>query len=306
MNEKHDIVGDIHGHAAKLQRLLRRLGYEERDGIYRHASRQLIFVGDFIDRGPEIRRTLQIARAMVDAGSARAVMGNHEFDALLYHTKGPDGEWLRPHNEKNTFLRQATLDQIALPCPAEWEDRLDWMLQLPLWLDLGSCRVVHAAWDDAAVQACGTRDTLAEITLGKARRRQTPEGGAVNWLLKGPEYKLGDGAVFVDKEGFTRKSVRAKWWIPIRPGMTHAETAIPAGEIRGEGGVPDGVSFPGYSATAPALFFGHYWLPPEAFKAPLASNIACVDYSAGYGGPLVAYRFDGEAILQPDKFVVVE
>ena len=69
MNEKYDIVGDIHGHAEKLQRLLRRLGYEERDGIYRHASRQLIFVGDFIDRGPEIRRTLQIARAMVDAGT---------------------------------------------------------------------------------------------------------------------------------------------------------------------------------------------------------------------------------------------
>ena len=68
MNEKYDIVGDIHGHAAKLQRLLRRLGYEERDGIHRHASRQLIFVGDFIDRGPEIRRSLQIARAMIDAG----------------------------------------------------------------------------------------------------------------------------------------------------------------------------------------------------------------------------------------------
>ena len=48
MNEKYDIVGDIHGHADKLQRLLRRLGYEERDGIYRHASRQLMFVGDFI------------------------------------------------------------------------------------------------------------------------------------------------------------------------------------------------------------------------------------------------------------------
>ena len=46
VNEKYDIVGDIHGHAAKLQRLLRRLGYEHRDGIYRHASRQLVFVGD--------------------------------------------------------------------------------------------------------------------------------------------------------------------------------------------------------------------------------------------------------------------
>ena len=89
MNEKYDIVGDIHGHAAKLQRLLRQLGYEERDGIYRHASRQLIFVGDFIDRGPEIRRTLQIARAMVDAGTARAVMGNHELTRSSITQKDP-------------------------------------------------------------------------------------------------------------------------------------------------------------------------------------------------------------------------
>ena len=306
MNEKYDIVGDIHGHADKLQRLLQRLGYEERDGIYRHASRQLVFVGDFIDRGAEIRRTLQIARAMVDAGTARAVMGNHEFNALLYHTKGPDGEWLRPHSKRLTSQHHATLDQIALPCPAEWKDWLEWMLKLPLWLDLGSCRVVHAAWDDAAVQACGTRDTLAEITLAKAGRRQTPEGSAVNWLLKGPEYRLGDGAVSVDKEGFTRKSVRAKWWIPIRPGMTHAEAAMPGGEIRGEGCVPDGVSFPGYGEKEPALFFGHYWLDPKGVKAPLAPNVACLDYSTGCGGPLVAYRFDGEKNLNPDKFVAVE
>ena len=100
--------------------------------------------------------------------------------------------------------------------------------------------------------------------------------------------------------------MRAKWWIPIRPGMTHAEAAMPAGEICGEGAVPDGVSLPGYSKEAPAIFFGHYWFAPEEFKAPLASNVACLDYRAGNGGPLVAYRFDGEAILKPDKFVAVE
>jgi calcineurin-like phosphoesterase family protein len=117
MNEKYDIVGDIHGYADKLQRLLRRLGYEERDGIYRHASRQLVFVGDFIDRGPEIRRTLQIARAMVDAGTARAVMGNHEFNALLYHTIGPDGKWLRPHSKKThlSASRDAGSDRASMP-----------------------------------------------------------------------------------------------------------------------------------------------------------------------------------------------
>ena len=270
MNEKYDIVGDIHGHAAKLQRLLRRLGYEERDGIYRHASRQLIFVGDFIDRGPEIRRTLQIARAMVDAGTARAVMGNHEFNALLYHTKGPDGKWLRPHDEKNT-------------CPASGDAGSNCAIMTRSngktgWIGCWSCRFGWT-WARAAlctrhgtmllVQACGTQDTLArESLLPKPEDRQTPEGSAVNWLLKGPEYKLGDGTLFVDKEGFTRTSVRAKWWIPIRPGMTHAEAAMPAGEIRGEGCVPDGVSFPGYGEEAPALFFGHYWLAPEEHQGP--------------------------------------
>ncbi len=305
MNDKYDIVGDIHGHADKLERLLRQLGYEEHDGFFRHTSRQVIFVGDLIDRGPKIRRTLQIVRAMVKAGTARAVMGNHEFNALLYHTIGPDGEWLRPHTERNTIQHQATLDQIVLPNPHDWKDWMDWMLRLPLWLDLGSCRVVHAAWDDSRVQTL-ENNTLKRATLAKVRRRQTPEGSAVNWLLKGPEYMLGDGAVFVDKEGFTRKSVRAKWWISIRPGMTHAEAAMPGGEIHGEGYVPDGVSFSGYNELSPVLFIGHYWLDPKSAKTPLAPNIACLDYSAGYGGPLVAYRFDGEKILSPDKFVAVE
>ena len=306
MNEKYDIVGDIHGYADKLQRLLRRLGYEERDGFYRHASRQLVFVGDFIDRGPKIRRTLQIARAMIDAGTARAVMGNHELNALLYHTKGPDGDGLRPHNDKNTAQHQATLDQIALLDPVEWKDWLNWMLKLPLWLDLGACRVVHAAWDDESVKTLGSQDTLTMRNLAKVGDLLTPEGKAVDFIIKGPEYKLGDGTLLVDKEGFVRTSVRAKWWVPIRPGMTHAEAAMPAGEICGEGRVPDGVCFPGYGKQEPALFFGHYWLDPKATKDALASNVACLDYSAGKGGPLVAYRFDGETILQPDGFVVLE
>ena len=154
---------------------------------------------------------------MVDAGTARPVMGNHELNALLYHTKGPDGEWLRSHEDKHTSQHQATLDQIALSDTVEWKDWLDWMLQLPLWLNLGSCRVVHAASDDAAVRACGTQDTVARMTLTKAAQRRTQEGGAVDWLLKGPEYKLGDGTFFVDKEGFMRTSVRAKWGFPFGP-----------------------------------------------------------------------------------------
>ena len=58
----YDLIGDIHGHADALQKLLRELGYAKQKGIYRHPDRQAIFFGDFIDRGPRIRETLEIVR----------------------------------------------------------------------------------------------------------------------------------------------------------------------------------------------------------------------------------------------------
>src|ERR1700730_2552851 len=56
MSDQHyDIVGDIHGHAGALRRLLKKLGYDDDTGVFRHAKSKMIFVGDFIDRGPEQR-----------------------------------------------------------------------------------------------------------------------------------------------------------------------------------------------------------------------------------------------------------
>ena len=82
----YDIIGDIHGQADKLEALLRTLGYRDTAGAWRHAERQAIFVGDFIDRGPAQVRSVNIVRRMVDAGAALAVMGNHELNAIAWHT----------------------------------------------------------------------------------------------------------------------------------------------------------------------------------------------------------------------------
>src|ERR1700752_1155190 len=49
-----------------------------------------------------------------------------------------------------------------------------------------------------------------------------------------------------------------------------------------------------YDATEPPVIFGHYWLPIGWPLDPLMPNVICVDYSAGKGGPLVAYSFDSE------------
>ena len=51
--------------------------------------------------------------------------------------------------------------------------------------------------------------------------------------------------------------------------------------------------------TDKPVFFGHYWL--TGTPALQTAKHVCVDYSAGKGGPLVAYRFDGQPDLSPEE-----
>ena len=110
----YDLIGNIHGHSAELHALLAELGYRQEDGAFRHPDRKAIFLGDFIDRGSGSMAVIETVRTMVEAGSALAVMGNHEFNALAYHTPHPEkpGEYLRPRTPKNTTQHQATLDAL--------------------------------------------------------------------------------------------------------------------------------------------------------------------------------------------------
>lgn len=81
----YDIIGDIHGHAGKLKPLLRQMGYTSNGRDYKAPQgRQVVFLGDLIDRGPEQLRVLEIARAMVVSSDARCILGNHEFNAIGY------------------------------------------------------------------------------------------------------------------------------------------------------------------------------------------------------------------------------
>jgi protein phosphatase len=75
-----DIIGDVHGCCDELERLLYELGYAAVDGVHRHpAGRKAVFVGDLVDRGPRVLDTLRLVRAMVGAGTALCVPGNHDM-----------------------------------------------------------------------------------------------------------------------------------------------------------------------------------------------------------------------------------
>ncbi|MBE3046381.1 serine/threonine protein phosphatase, partial [Candidatus Bathyarchaeota archaeon] len=71
------VIGDIHGRADLLTELLQLI---ERDAAGEDANRkQLIFLGDYIDRGPDSRRVIEF---LIDRCSApfeaRFLKGNHE------------------------------------------------------------------------------------------------------------------------------------------------------------------------------------------------------------------------------------
>ena len=80
-----DIIGDIHGCCDELEALLGQLGYVCGETGYAHpAGRQVIFLGDFCDRGPRNADVLQLVMQMVRSGNALAVPGNHDMKLLKY------------------------------------------------------------------------------------------------------------------------------------------------------------------------------------------------------------------------------
>ena len=70
------VIGDIHGMAAKLESLLAQIDMWCVANA-RAERRQLIFLGDYIDRGPDSREVLQIVQRL-QAEGAICLRGNHE------------------------------------------------------------------------------------------------------------------------------------------------------------------------------------------------------------------------------------
>ena len=86
-----DIIGDVHGCRQELEDLLSKLGYRiesepRADGgpggtryrVTPPGTRQAVFLGDLVDRGPDSPGTLELVMDMVEDGAAVAVQGNHD------------------------------------------------------------------------------------------------------------------------------------------------------------------------------------------------------------------------------------
>lgn len=309
--KSYDVIGDIHGHADKLEALLQQLGYVPRGQSYQPPNnRQAVFLGDLIDRGPQQLRVLEIVRSMVEAGHALCILGNHEFNAIGYAQDNPfnPGETLRPSRgntpkaQKNRKQHEAFIGQVG-ENSASHRSWVNWFRTLPPFMDLGGIRVAHASWHEASVLQLinsGWRAgvPLSEALLLEAYREGSPLKAARERLTCGLELPLPDGRYILDKSGHEHYEVRIADWRHEATEL-HEVALVPAGQEAQLHGVQWPAELALSAIDGAPVFLGHHWFSgTPGIESP---KLACLDWSAGNGGPLVAYRWDGEDMLSNGK-----
>ena len=311
MQQGYDLIGDIHGCGKTLVSLLEQLGYCKQAGVYRHKSRKAIFLGDIIDRGPNIRLACDIVRTMVDAGAAHIVMGNHEYNLVTYMTPSPAGvdhPYLRPHSERNTFIVEQTLEQFANH-PNDFKDYLGWFTELPLFLEYEHFRVVHACWDQRMIneftRRYGGNQLHAELLL-ESVQADTFLYQCLDRILRGTSLKLPNERTMTAKDGMIRRFFRTKYWAASPQhysDVVFQPDPLPTDLAHRALSPEEKQQLLYYSENERPLFFGHYWM--AGVPKVIRNNIACLDYSAVKYGRLAAYRMDDEHHLNNRKFTWV-
>jgi serine/threonine protein phosphatase 1 len=129
-------IGDIHGHLDKLTELVRGCN----DDAAGHSMR-FVFLGDYVDRGPDSQGAVQFLLDIQRAHPGRDVFlkGNHE-DLLVAAADSEffEERWLS--NGGNETLESYRLTRAAdLPV-----DHVNWLRRLPPFFDDGYRFFVHA------------------------------------------------------------------------------------------------------------------------------------------------------------------
>lgn len=287
-----DIIPDIHGQAEKLRLALKNLGWRRNGTTWKHPEpdRQIVFLGDFIDRGPENAAVIRIVRELMDAGRAQAIMGNHELNAIHFHTTDPEtGAPLRPHDTDNLFQHGSFLKEFPLGA-SHTKDVLDWMTSLPLFIETDEFRAVHAAWIHSAIDDLRRQTgagVLSADQLIRAGRKGDTFYDLAEAVAKGPEARLPHPLSFMDKGKKVRHHVRVKWWNGDARTWRQVAMSVPDINQLPDAPLPDDLLTAIYPDWDLPVFFGHYWMSgaPELQSA----NALCLDYSAGTDGPLVTY-----------------
>lgn len=305
---RYDLIGDVHGCAQTLEKLLIQMGYTQTDQGFTHPSRKTIFVGDIVDRGPRIRDALKIVRDMCDSGQAKCVMGNHEYYSIMYFTLVNDGgavRYLRDHNAHHNRLIAETLEQFEAH-QDEWEDTLRWFKSLPLIIETEKARVVHACWDEVLIgdfYQLHPDGCVGEEFIRISGNSRSFASEVFGRLTRGTAMRLPPGIVIQGRDGIERNQFRTRFWSQnpkVYRDVAFQPDPLPEYLIDTPLTSAERAGLVHYDESEKPVFIGHYWL--QGTPKCLRPNVACLDYSAVKYGKLAAYRFDGESRLDDRKF----
>lgn len=153
-------IGDIHGCHRKLEKLLARLPVQrEKD--------TLVFLGDYLDRGANARKVLDIVCELRASGcKVIGLLGNHEYLLLEYHKSGDAAliPYLRKIGMEQTLesYGDITLSQLAdlafLPAAHR-----DFLFSLRPYFETEKYLFVHAGINPALSLAAQNQADLCEI-----------------------------------------------------------------------------------------------------------------------------------------------
>lgn len=158
-------IADIHGQLDALCRLLAHL----KSGGIEFARDQLVFLGDYVDGGPDSRRVVDL---LIDLEQEHPhwifLLGNHE-DMLLNALADPR-EWQNWYNQGGRATLQSYAHEpggrFTHPAMANLipTNHIEWMRSRPLIFETKSFIFVHGGLDpDVADVRDNTRETLLWI-----------------------------------------------------------------------------------------------------------------------------------------------
>lgn len=326
MTKGYDIVGDIHGRYDEFITLASDLGYSVKgDGSLRHedGDRQLILVGDIINKGTQNAEMIDTARASVHAGTMDVVLGNHEFFNVCYARQDSDGHFLLNHSEKADKFLKTFLDEFPIGTQAN-VDAIDWIAARPVYVSRPGLTVAHAMHtardlqvvrpelDDCnALKATGF-ERHASVAKSRGFGEEYEDGRffwAVERLLYGVSIRApGD----LPEQGFTKR-LRLNWW---EGENANAVKLLGLEDAKLDEGMVRDISeqlqrvktAQGHALKIPEglIAYGHYSLPNEPYIT--SDSALCLDFKGADGrGILTAYRFnEGDTAFHDDQLESVD
>ncbi|MBG9988283.1 serine/threonine protein phosphatase [Aerococcaceae bacterium DSM 111176] len=202
------VIGDVHGMIHHLEQLLQQ---------WSRGNEQLIFVGDYIDRGIDSRQTLLLVHELTILKGAIALRGNHE-EMLIDFLHNPRDYWTQYYlNSGNTTvadLLDMKVEEVSSESGELYQREilstypwlLPWLEQLPYYTEFGEFIIVHAGvdleiedWRDSGSDIfTWTRDEFLTAQNNTGKQIIFGHTPTITMQPEGGLYQSADGKLGID------------------------------------------------------------------------------------------------------------